>query len=35
VSRDLLTSDFEISSVHLTNVCNRSSLDQAPCRPVA
>jgi len=27
-----LTSDLEIRSVHLNNVCDRSSLVQAPCR---
>jgi len=32
VSRDLVMSDIEIRSVHLNNVCNRSSLVQAPCR---
>ena len=32
MSRDLVPSDLEIRSVHLNNVCIRSSLVQAPCR---
>jgi len=32
MSRDLLRSDLEIRSVHLNNVCDRSSLVHTPCR---